>query len=217
MSNYWDTRFLKHLVRDNIKTIVEVGARYGDESIMMSKHFPDANIYSFECNPKTIKKCQENLKSWKNIKFFNIALGKKVEEKPFYSYISDNDGASSFLYRIDGKETMNETGVLKIDTLNNVMEKNNIDNIDLLLLDTQGSELDIIKGLEKHIDNVKYIIAEIPKQVPNPYYLPYNTHSKYINAPTYKEIIDYLKENNFKMAQNIQENLIEDNILFSRY
>ena len=195
MSKYWDERFMKHYGKSDIKTIVEVGA--------------------CECNPNTIEECKEKIKRYKNIIFCNQALGDKIEEKPFYSYVNNEDGASSFLFRTDGDTTMKQTGILKINTLNNFIEKNKIDNIDLLLLDTQGSELDIIKGLEEHINNVKYIIAEIPKQIPNWHYLPKGTHSKYIDAPTYEEIIDYLEQNNFKIVEKIQENFLEDNILFS--
>tara|TARA_R100000900_G_scaffold75613_1_gene59389 strand:+ start:518 stop:1183 length:666 start_codon:yes stop_codon:yes gene_type:complete len=215
MSTYWDNRFLKHYSKSDIKTIVEVGARYGEEAIMMSRHFPNASIYACECNPVTIKECEAKLRPYKNIIFCNQALGSRIEKKPFYSYIDNNDGASSFLFRIDGNTTMIQTGVLKIDTLNNFIEKHKINNIDLLLLDTQGSELDIIKGLEEHINNVKYIIAEIPKQIPNWHYLPEGLHSKYIHAPAYEEIVDYLEQNGFKIVEKIQENFLEDNILFS--
>jgi hypothetical protein len=51
MSNYYDENFIKHLNCDEIKTIVEVGARYGDESMKLSSVFSNAKIYSFECNP----------------------------------------------------------------------------------------------------------------------------------------------------------------------
>jgi FkbM family methyltransferase len=219
MSDYWDTRFLRHYGKSDIKTIVEVGSRTGEEAIMMSRHFPNAQIYTCECNPNTIEKCKENLKPYKNIIFCNQALGNKVEHKPFYSYIDDNNtgacGASSFLFRIDGDSTMVQTGILKINTLNNFIKKHKIKNIDLLLLDTQGSELDIIKGLEEHINNVKYIIAEIPKQIPNWHYLPKGLHSKYIHAPAYEEIVEYLAQNNFEIVEKIHENMLEDNILFS--
>ena len=104
-------------------------------------------------------------------------MGDKIEEKPFYSYVNNEDGASSFLFRIDGDTTMRQTGILKINTLNNFIE--------------------------------------IPKQIPNWHYLPKGTHSKYIDAPTYEEIIDYLEQNNFKIVEKINENFLEDNILFS--
>ena len=44
MTNYWDPQFLKHLKTENIKYVCEVGARYGDESIYLSKLFKNAKI-----------------------------------------------------------------------------------------------------------------------------------------------------------------------------
>jgi hypothetical protein len=32
MSNYWDSKFLKHIDVSNVKIVFEVGARYGSEN-----------------------------------------------------------------------------------------------------------------------------------------------------------------------------------------
>ena len=53
-------------------------------------------------------------------------------------------------------------------------------------MDTQGSELDILKGGLKTINKAKYIIIETSIK-------EYN-----IGAPLEKEIIDFMSENNFK-------------------
>jgi FkbM family methyltransferase len=79
MTTYWDPQFLKHLIKDDIKVIFEVGARYGDESIMLSNTFDSAQIYSFECNPNTLMKCIRALKKYEKIKFFPHGLGEKKE------------------------------------------------------------------------------------------------------------------------------------------
>ena len=44
MTNYWDHRFLKHFDIESFKIILEVGARYGDESIQLSKLFTLLNV-----------------------------------------------------------------------------------------------------------------------------------------------------------------------------
>ena len=61
MTNYWDQKFLQKNKHDSIKTIFEVGSRYGDETLKLSEVFPNSNIYSFECNPNTIDVCKTNL------------------------------------------------------------------------------------------------------------------------------------------------------------
>jgi FkbM family methyltransferase len=126
MTQYWDERFLKQLENSDIRTIVEVGARYGDESIQLSRVFCNSTIYAFECNPLTIEICKNNLKPFTNIKFFDFGLGNKNELLPFYSYIKDNDGASSLYKRIDFEETQKQSGIVNIKTLKEFISDNKI-------------------------------------------------------------------------------------------
>jgi FkbM family methyltransferase len=212
MSNYWDPIFLKHL--NNIKYIFEVGSRYGDESIKLSKTFLDSTIWCFECNPITVNICENNLKKYSQIKFFNFGLGDKNEIKPFYSFVKNNDGASSFFKRIDHEETQICTGNVKIIKLNDFVKEYNISYIDLLCMDIQGFELNVLKGCEKFIKNIRYIIMEEPKKIINPSYLPENTYSKYINAPSHDDIKLFMENNGFIEIERIQENEIEDNVMY---
>ena len=84
MTEYWDSRFLRHLNGIKINNIMEVGARYGNESIELSKIFNDSIIYAFECNPLTVNICKNNLNPYKKIFFFDYGLGNINENIPFY-------------------------------------------------------------------------------------------------------------------------------------
>ena len=46
MSNYWDSKFLKHLQISNVKIIFEVGARYGCETIQLKRVF---SKFGYQC------------------------------------------------------------------------------------------------------------------------------------------------------------------------
>lgn len=212
MTQYWDERFIKHL--SDINTIFEVGARYGDESIQLSNIFKGARVYSFECNPVTIDRCRSNLRNYPNIQFFDYGLGTKNEELPFFSYVKDNDGASSLLKRIDFEETQKQTGVVKIRKLSDFVSENNILKIDLLCMDVQGYELNILKGSDDFIKNIKYIIMEEPKPIINTEFLPAGVHSKYVNCPTSEEIKTFMTANGFEVLERLSENAIEDNVLY---
>lgn len=214
MSYYYDERFIKHLDITKIKNIFEVGARYGSETLTLSNLFCNSKIYSFECNPLTIDLCEQNLKNKKNIEFIPYGLGDKNEFKPFYSYMLNNDGASSLLKRIDCEKTQKQTGIIKIEKLSDFINKNNIDRIDLLCMDVQGYELNILKGAENFIKNINFIIMEEPKAIINTTFLPKNVHSKYINAPNAQEIKKFMLENNFIEIERIEENKIEDNVMY---
>jgi FkbM family methyltransferase len=118
MSNYWDEKFMNKMI-DKINIIFEVGSRYGDETLELSKRFPNTHIYSFECNPNTIDIAKEKLQNVKNVTFINIALGEENGILPFYSYLKNNDGASSFYKRIDFNDTQKLTGYIEVK--NNIL------------------------------------------------------------------------------------------------
>lgn len=216
MTQYWDQRFIRHLDKD-VKTIFEVGARYGDESIELSKHFPDAHIYSFECNPLTIETCFNKLKyHTQSITFMPFGLGDKNEERPFYSYIDNNDGASSFLKRLDFESSQIESGILKIRKLSDVVKEYNIPRIDLLCMDVQGYEVNVLKGSEDFIKNIRYVIIEEPSPIINTEYLPEGVYSKYIGSPSSQEINKFMTDKGFVVIERLQENKIEDNVMYKR-
>ena len=205
---------LKKLDIQDLTTIIEVGGRYGTESVDLANDYPNSIIHCFECNPNTIKKCKEVCSTKKNIIFNPIGVSETGEKFRFFSYIKDNDGCSIFYNRIDGEHTMKNQGAIDTITLYDYMETNKIKNIDCLCLDTQGSELDIIKGLKDKINKVSYIILEQPNEIPNKHYLPPNTYSKYIGAPDALTIKNYLESNGFEEIYRQKENEIENNVVY---
>lgn len=212
---------LKKLKINNLKTVIEVGGRYGTESVDLAKDYPDSIIHTFECNPRTVKQCKETCETMPNIVFNSIGVSKDGETMPFYSYTKDNDGCSSFYKRIDGNLTMKYSGDIKTITLKDYLIQNNILIVDCLCLDTQGSELDIIQGCGDLIKNIRYIILEQPNEIPNPHYMPPCpsgkglAYSKYIDAPDAQTIKEYLFKNGFCEIYREKENEIENNIVYS--
>ena len=213
MSYYWDPQFLKHIT-GNVQTVVEVGARYGDESLILANTFSDARVFSFECNPLTVDICKQNLQHIPNITFTPKGLGERNDTLPFYSYIDNNDGASSFLLRIDASFTQKETGAIEVIKLQDFANEHNLPSIDLLCMDVQGFELNVMKGCGQYMKNIRYVIMEEPKPDINTMYLPENVHSKYLNSPTSQEIKSFMTENDFIEVERIEENKIEDNVMY---
>jgi len=206
------------LKNKSINTIIEVGARDCIDTIYLYENFNKPKIYSYECNPMQTEICLNNLKKINyinNIIFCNYGLGNIETTLPFYPYIYDNNiGASSFLLRDDSNYTQSKISSVPIKILYDEIDKFQIKNIDLLIMDVQGYELNILLGLKEYINIVSYIVLEIPLEKINPKYLNPNLHSKYIGAPTRKEIIDYMKKNNFSILAKFYENELEENIVF---
>lgn len=209
---YVNSKFTKDTPKD-AKIIFEVGARDGLDSIALSEYYRQSKVYSFECNPNTIQTCINNLKNRPRINFYSFGLGNKKTTQPFFPYTLNNTGASSFFKRIDFNSTQTVVPEVDIDTISNFCKSNNIDSIDILCMDTQGFELNILKGAEDFITKIKFIIMEEPRTEPNRIYLP-EGHSKYIGAPSAYEIQDFLKTNNFIEIERVYENELEDNVMY---
>jgi len=138
----------------------------------------------------------------------------KILTCPFTLILKKNDGASSFFKRIDGDRTQKITGYIEITKISDIMEHYNLENIDLLCMDVQGFELNVLKGAEKYLEKINYIIMEEPKPKINLKELPEGTYSKYLNSPTPNEIKEFMIKNNFIEIVRISENKIEDNVMY---
>lgn len=212
MTYYHDERFIRH-IHDEPDFIFEIGGRYGEESVKLKTLYPKSSVHTFECNPDTVDICKKTLTN-KGINFVPKALGDKEGFTEFYPFGKRNDGASSMLKRIDGDL---EPVKVEMTTLKSYMGYNNIQKIDLLCMDVQGYELEVLKGLRENIDKVSFVIMEQPKNVIDPRYLKPGLHSKYIGAPNPAEIIKFMKDNNFKEIERLEENKLEDNVMYSRF
>jgi FkbM family methyltransferase len=177
--------------KDNIKNpiIFDVGANEGQSIKRFKSIFPKSIIHSFE----PIKECYEKIikiYDKKNIFINNYALGNKDCEKFFY--INKNTTTSSF-FKINNKykelvnsDRINMSVKTKIRTIDGYVALNKIRKIDILKIDTQGYELNILKGAKKSLLNkIKFIELELTLA---------DYYKKKVN---FYEIDKILSENNF--------------------
>lgn len=88
-------------------------------------------------------------------KYFNYLLGKiDGVEVPFYANFSVGDS----VYREVGLAYKNTSPKLTTTRfLDSVIRENNLPNPDFLKLDTQGSDLDILKGATRALKETKFL------------------------------------------------------------
>jgi FkbM family methyltransferase len=145
--------------------IFDVGANNGQTIQRFVSIFIGPIIHSFE----PIKDCcdliSKNYQS-KNIFINNHALGKRISKKIFY--INQSNVTSSFLKvnnKYKFKKSYKQKKIIKTNviTLDNYIKLNNIKKIDILKIDTQGSELEVLKGANNAFKNkiIKFIELEI--------------------------------------------------------
>jgi FkbM family methyltransferase len=145
--------------------IFDIGSRDLEQSIEFSEIFPLSKIYSFEPNPEQAKLCKERSNDYPTIEFDGVALTNIVGELTFYNTArSTNVGASSLLKPQRYSYTEVTVPAIRLDVW---MKENSVDSVDILWMDTQGTEMLVLQGMGDFLNTVKYIHCEA---CPVPYY-----------------------------------------------
>lgn len=158
--------------------IYDIGACEGHMSQSLKQIFPDSTFFLFEANPEWNATLQAG--GWN---FFNTVLSNPGRESVLF-YNSKNSGDSYYQENTVHHDNFSPV-VMPCRTLDSIIQEYNLPIPNFIKIDTQGSELDILKGAESIIDKVNMIWAECP-------FLEYNK-----NSPNIHDYIEYFKSKNF--------------------
>lgn len=142
--------------------IFDVGANMGQSAKRFRRTFPAAEIHSFEPGPSVYKRLQQEIGSDPNTHTWNCGLGATTSRQRLFE--SDQSVMSSFLPT--GKEawvgTVGETEV-EVQTIDSFCMQRQVTSIDILKSDTQGYDLEVLKGAEQimHAGHVKIVYFEV--------------------------------------------------------
>ncbi len=207
-STYLDKRFKRHIKKDRIKTIIELGSRDVKDAILLSKYY-GAKVFAFECNPDSLALCRENIQNTQNVVLVEKAVWNENKRIKFFPVVASHDdlrpgekakniGASSCYVAGDHFHEKYEQSEIEVDAvrLDGFCKQKNIGQIDLLCMDLQGAEYQALLGLGDMLSRVRYIISEI------------EITPIYEGQHCFDEIEAYLKKYNFKMVQGIRAEAI---------
>ncbi len=154
-------------------SIIDVGAHKGEYILNILKNFKVKQGYCFEPNPSVFRILQNNIKNKKNIEFINFGVSNSSGKIKFNVNIESSSSSINNLneksnyykkkfYLLNFLNTSNVTKVIDIEvlTLDNFMKKKGIIQIDLLKIDTEGYEMQVLKGLQDKIKKIKLIHFE---------------------------------------------------------
>ena len=137
---YIISKYLNKKIKNG--TMVDVGVHFGESSELFLNN--DWKVYGFEPDDNNKNKIPNDILNHKNYTLFDCALSDKIGEMNFYSS-EESTGISSLL---NFHETHKIAKVVKVETLNNMISKNHINNINMLKIDTEGYDLFVLKGLD---------------------------------------------------------------------
>lgn len=148
-----------------ISGIIHIGANTGQERELYAKH--DLNVIWIEPIPEVFTRLKANLRTYPHQRALQYLVTDR-EGGSYEFHIANNDGLSSSILELgqhrdiwpDVKYERHIT--LKGTTLASIVEREgiNLRNYDALVMDTQGSELLVLKGAARVLSGFTYIKTE---------------------------------------------------------
>jgi len=197
--------FLKKRINNDINIFIDIGAHHGDTISDFLEIFSINTIYAFEPSKENFNKLKAKKDEIEKsisvkIKIFPYGLGNKNDVLPLNEIA---DGVSNtfnalninsryfkrkkFITTLFGiKKFIKNKVPTKIIRLKEFIEREKIDKIDFIKIDTEGFEFNILLGLENDIKKVKFILFE------------HHYDNMIIKNYKFKDINKLLKDNGFK-------------------
>tara|TARA_B100001250_G_scaffold364883_1_gene345249 strand:+ start:1824 stop:2516 length:693 start_codon:yes stop_codon:yes gene_type:complete len=159
--NFSEPLFIKKYIKEG-SVIVDIGSNVGSFIDSINRFDNNYFFHSIEPNLELIKYQKKKYRKLKRINFYNLAISNKGGESPFY--IRTPSSHSSLKEEHIDSEFNNEVSIKKVKTLalDTFVKSENITKIDLLKIDTEGSEIDILESSKNLIKSglIKYIKIE---------------------------------------------------------
>lgn len=200
----------KRIFTDQKSVVVfDIGAHHGQTALAYNKLFHSAEIYSFEPFGESFAALTNTVKPFKNIQAFNTALSNTTGEIEFHSNQSSatnsilpthKEGAA--IWDVNLLDTINKIKV-PVTTVDDFIRTHNISHIDILKIDTQGTEYLVIEGALNSIKagKIKLIYMEIL------------TLPTYENQKKFDEILLLLRINGFDLHNIYNTSLTKNGVL----
>ena len=173
--------------------ILDIGAHSGQFYSWAKYEWPDSVIWMVESN-EIHESTLKNLTSGKNDEYLIAALGDEEREVTFYTRKDKPHTEGNSYYKeanywdipqlvLESKRTL--------QTLDDIFTDDT--KFELIKIDTQGSELDILKGGQNLVSKSSVVILEVS-------YVEYN-----LGSPLAEDVISYMKSINFDIYIEIGE------------
>lgn len=144
--------------------IFDVGANDGRSISRLRKHIPDPEIYAFEPVSSIFGTLVQRTEHLDNVHCFQLALGAKSGQRKIY--VNEIEAMSSFHPEWADSvgpdwATATEEEAVKVATVDEVMADQGIDFIHLLKIDTEGHDLEVLKGAQAALASSRVAIIQV--------------------------------------------------------
>lgn len=150
--------------RNDIQNLAQVGAHQGQE-IKIFENFNFEKIYLFEPFNKNVQIIEKKIENKLNYEVFEFALGNNNTKKEIYYSIENEGQSSSFLdpnlhKKVQPNINFHNNSLVKIKRFEDL----GINNVNFLIMDVQGFELEVLKGFGTKIHGIDFIFTEVNRE-----------------------------------------------------
>ena len=213
--------FLIKQSENKSKVFFDVGANTGQSIERFLKIHNNSHIHSFEPTPELFNQLNIKYSSFKNIKINNCGLGNTNSKLIFNTYKDhkinsfnsiekeSKFGKSRMLNSKSNDKNFEKKIEVNIGTIDKYCEDNQINHIDLLKVETQGTEDKILEGAQGLLKKNKVCIIELALILGVAYNksLSFYDIEKFLNLYDYK-LIAISDSGNIISYSNYQTDLI---------
>ncbi len=138
----------EHLGNYTFEVIFDVGANIGQSAQYFREKKKNSKILSFEPFEQTFNQLKKNVKK-KDIECYNIAFGSKNENiKANYDLKKPYSVKNSLSEK--SKPKYSKECIIKVEKLDDFIFEKKIEKINYLKIDTEGFDLEVLKGCKKN-------------------------------------------------------------------
>jgi FkbM family methyltransferase len=170
-----------------VETVFDVGANVGQSARKYLNEFPGSRIYCFEPVGENLQKLEENLRGQRNVQSFKLALS---SAKGTGEMELGGDSQMFLLSRdVPGTQSQSSKRLeeVPLETLDGFCRDRNIDLISFLKIDTEGNDLEVLKGAEGLLSQQKIDVVEVETGMngKNQRHVPFGDFTVFLEARRY--------------------------------
>jgi FkbM family methyltransferase len=169
----------------NVNVVFDVGANVGQSTEHYADAFPSAQIYSIEPFAEAYKSLVERVARLSRVRTFRLAFAESNRTARIQH--AQLSALNSLHNEVTDCCSSPDTELIEIRTLDSFCAEQKISHIDFLKTDTEGFELEVLKGAEAMLraHGIEFILAEVTFHPNNSYYTSFFRLAEYLHGLKY--------------------------------
>ena len=176
IDEFYHQKRIEKFIKKNkikIKTFIDVGAFEGKYTDLILKIQEKCKVIMIEPQSKYYSLLKEKYKNNNLIKIMKIGISDKKtllklkinkhEITSTFSQFNDTNkylNYKAILFNSNLKNMTTNSENIEVFPLSSILQKNNLDSIDLIKIDTEGHEYEVLYGMGDYIKKINYILVE---------------------------------------------------------